>query len=451
MKSYRLFKIEPKSLKLLTANEKKLLPILIDVAKRIDKIYQLQENGKEAGANLYPKNVTRQSIEAQAKSNPEILSPYAVVEKGKSGKLIAVAYHKKYAQSLSPIAHLLEKAANVSQNPSFKKYLLTLAKSLLDGSYEKADIAWLKVKNSNLDLVASPYETNLDKLFSVKKAYQAHVGIIDKDKSKTAADIRNILNENIGPRHHIVSLNNIDIQEQYDVISSGLLGKTLFAIQPLPTDPETQNKYGTKILTYHNVIDLKFEKMLYPIFTEIFANNFKARYPKELLRVGMDYHRVLFSSAQQLHHYSDSYCRLKELFPIFEEANNMVSSVQHAKHLVLKGIINQKELESLMVIHICWIFSEWVIAKYNKTREDFLKGNSLVLYFLLKDGALREKDGISWPNFAKMFFEIENLAEIFGEFLEEGTYEEAQDFLKKYLSPDIFKAFDHRLRKIKAL
>ncbi len=450
MKSYRLFN-DPKSLKLLSANERKVLPILVEVAKKIDKIYELQENDKEEGANFYPKNVTRQNLEAEVKKSPQILSPYTVVEKDKSGKLITVPYHEKYARLLAPVADLLVKAASITKNPSFKKYLTTLAGSLMDGSYQKADIAWLKVKGSNLDLVAGPYETKLDKLFSIKKAYQAHVGIIDKDKSKSATDIRDILNENMGPRHHIVSLDKVDIQEQYDVISSGLLGKTLFAIQPLPTEEETQNKYGTKILTYHNVIDLKFEKMLYPIFTEIFAKNFKARYSKELLKVGMDYHRVLFSSAQQLHRYPDSYCRLKELFPIFEEANNMVSSVQHAKHLVLKGIINQKELESLMVIHICWIFSEWVIAKYNKTREDFLKGNSLVLYFLLKDGALREKDGISWPNFAKMFFEIENLAEIFGAFLEEGTYEEAQDFLKKYLWPDIFKAFDHRLRKIKPL
>ena len=45
-------------------------------------------------------------------------------------------------------------------------------------------------------------------------------------------------------------------------------------------------------------------------------------------------------------------------------------------------------------------------AKIKKElKEAYLKGDALTLNFLLREGALRERDGISWPNFAKMFFD----------------------------------------------
>ncbi len=89
--------------------------------------------------------------------------------------------------------------------------------------------------------------------------------------------------------------------------------------------------------------------------------------------------------------------------------------------------------------------------KKNHVREDYLKGDALTFNFLRAHDALQEKEGISWPNFAKMFFEMENLAAIFTRFLEEGTYIQAQEFLNKYLTLEPFKAFDRRLSSIKPL
>src|SRR3989338_6744928 len=97
------------------------------------------------------------------------------------------------------------------------------------------------------------------------------------------------------------------------------------------------------------------------------------------------------------------------------------------------SVIFQKELEAIMINQICWIFSEWVLFKKTNIREDYLKGDALTLNFLIKQGALQEKEGISWPNFAKMFFEMENLATIFTRFLEEGTYMEASEDCRQIL------------------
>lgn len=452
MSPYKVFKIDKKKLIGLESDEKKILPILVEAAKKIDEVYLLQENDKYEGANLYPHNVSKGQIEKEAESNSKILSPFTVVQKDSNGELVAVNYSEKYADILKQVAHLVDKAAKLSKNRTFKNYLVKLSQALLTDNYQKADIAWLAIKNSNIDVTLGPYERNLDKLFFIKRAFQGHVGIIDKENTRKARFIRDILYTNIGQNPHQISPPSIvDINVEKNIISSGLLGELFFSQQHLPSDADITERYGSRIIGFLSSIDYKFENLIYPIYCAIFEKKFKDGYTKKILKRGNYYHVLLHSIAQQLHRYRDSRARLKELFLIFDEANSEVSGVQHAKHLVLKGVINQKELEAMMIIHICWIFSEWITAKRTKSREGYLKGDTLILNFLIREGALMEKDGISWPNFAKMFFEIENLSSIFVRYLEYGTYIEAQEFLAKYLSYEPFKAFESRLSKIKPI
>ncbi|MCR4324813.1 MAG: hypothetical protein NUV69_03970 [Candidatus Curtissbacteria bacterium] len=450
--SIKEFKVEDKYLKPLTKNEKKVLPLLVEAAKKIDKIFLLQENNGYKGANFYPENASKEEIEEAAKVDPKILSPFTIVEKDETGNLIAVDYHEKYAKLLEPIAKILKEASKIAENKSFKNYLQVLSTSLVTGAYQQIDIAWLAIKGSNLDMTMGPYERNLDKLFFIKRTYQAHVGVINEAKTKRAKLVRDTLYTNIGPKMHRVTPPSIvDMQAEQVIIFAGFLGRALFSEQHLPADSETTERYGSRILGYLTSMDYKFEKLLLPIFEAIFEKEFKERYSKEVLRIGSYYYTLLTSVARQLHRYEGSRERLKELFLVFDEANCVVSGIQHGKHLVLKGVVDQKELEGVMVIQICRIFSEWVIAKTTNTREDYLRGDALTFNFLMREGALQEKDGISWPNFAKMFFEIENLSTIFVRFLEEGTYWEAQEFLNKYLSYDAFKSFNPRLSKIKPI
>lgn len=447
---YLLF--NPKSIiSSLNPDEKKVLPILIDAAKKLDHIYSLQKNEKFSGANFYPHDIAKERIKNSAQNKPELLLPFTIVEEDKNGQLVAIHYHQKYSQFLQPIADLIKNAALKAKNKSFQKYLLALGDSLLNGNYQKADIAWLGVKDSNIDVTLGPYERNLDKSFFTKRAYQAHVGIIDKENTQNARNIRDILYRNIGFNHHRLSPPRIvDIKVEHNLISSGLLGDLLFSQQHLPSDSQTTEKHGSRIIGYLNSIDYKFEKLIYPIFEAIFEKSFRSAYSKTILKKGNYLNALLQSLAQQLHRYQNSRENLRELFPFFDEANSIVTGVQNAKHLVLKGVINQKELEAIMISFVCWIFSEWVVSRRTKSRENYLIGDALTLNFLMREGALREQDGISWPNFARMFFEIENLSTIFTRILENDTYDEAKGFLSKYLSFEIFKAFEKRLIRIEA-
>lgn len=452
MISIRTFKVEPKYIAALTSSEKKMLPILIEAAKTIDGMFCLQENEINNGANLYPRDATKTEILKEAQKNPKILSPFTIIKRDEARKLIAVEYHKEYEVQLSKTAALLKKASNFCDNESFKEYLEVAARALTRGEYAKIDKAWLNVKNNPLDIVIGPYERYLDKMFFVKRTYQSAVCIIDSQKSQNASLIRDILYSSIGPNiHRVISPSKTQIQVRESLIFAGFLARACFTQQHLPSDTDSVEKYGSRILIYESSFNYKFDKLIYPIFCAVFEKQFRERYTKDLIKKGSYYHILLSGIVQHLHRYKGSRTRLKELFPILDEANTAASGVQHAKHLVLKGVIDQKELETIMIAQICWIFSELIIARKNSSRDVYLKGDALIFNFLKREGALLEKDGISWPNFAKMFFEMENLSTIFTRILEEGSYKNAQEFLSKYLSLESLRAFDNRLSKIQAI
>src|SRR3990167_11530460 len=182
--SVRTFKLDEKFVKGLTASEKKILPILIQAVKQIDKIFLVQENDLHKGANLYPNDATREEIERAAKDNSRIFSPFTIVKRDNTGKLIAVDYHKEYSKVLSSVSSLLQKASKLSGNKSFKRYLVTLSMGLAEGKYQESDRAWLAIKDSNIEVIIGPHERYIDKLFFIKRAYQASVGIIDWEKTQ---------------------------------------------------------------------------------------------------------------------------------------------------------------------------------------------------------------------------------------------------------------------------
>jgi len=452
MTSIKRFKVEADAVKELTPNEKKLIPLLIKAAELTDKIFILQENYLNNGANFYPRDAIKSEIEEAAKRDPKIFSPFTVVRRGSKNNLIAIPFHKEYEKELAPIINVITQAEKICKNKSFKYYLNAVNLALSEGKYQEADIAWLSVHDSKIHFTIGPHERYLDKLFFIKRAYQASVGITDSKKTEKSRFIRDILNTTFrAGQHRVISPTIVDMQVTKCFIVSGLLGRLMFTRQYLPSETETVERYGSRILGYLCTIDYKFNKLIYPIFNAVFENNFKARYSKDLLHKGNYYYVLLNSLVQQLHRYRGSRSRLRDLFPIFDEANNSVSGIQHAKYLVLKGVIDQKELEAIMVIQICWIFSERVLSKKSSLRDGYLKGDALTFNFLKREGALQEKDGISWPNFAKMFFEMENLSVIFNRYLEEGSYLEAQEFLSRYLTLDPLRTFDKRLERIKPL
>lgn len=444
------FKVEKAIYEELAKDEKKILPILVKAARQLAEIYLDQERGydKYPGANLYPPDISDKEIEQATKKNPAILSPFTVVEKEDS-QLKSTPYHIKYQRTLKQISQLLLAASKIAKNQSFARYLATASQSLISGNYKQLDLAWLATENSTLQFLIGPYERNLDHRFFVKMAYLAFVGIKDSYFTKKAESIRDIFFTTVGDKpHRFTSPSQVQICSIRNIYFAGFLARALISTEHIPSDDQTIRESGSRLMGYLSTMDYKFNNYLYPIFKVIFQKTFQESYSTELLRRANYYLMLVYGLARQLHRYEGARERLKELFPILDEVSSMVSGLQHCKHLVMKGVLDQKELEAMIIMHICWSFSEWVFAKKSQLRVDYLRGDALSLNFYFTNEALRELGGISWPNFSRIFFTIETLSTIFVRLLAEGTYKEVENFIKQNLSYEIFRTFDSKLSKI---
>lgn len=444
---YRKFKIDRKFFDNCSLEDKKILNILEKVVKDMALVYDLQR--KEG---FYPPGITKKDLEKAGKKDPEILSPFTYISK-KNDQLNPIPYHERYAKYLQPIAEDLEKAASLSTNKSFKLYLKARAKSLLDGSYREADIAWLNVKNSKIDFSIGPFERYLDKILFIKRTFQAHVGIIDKQYTKLAEQYKEVLYssaKNSPSKYHSTDIpkKGVSIFVEVTPLISGYPADVLFSGEHFPSDLDIALKYGSRTIIYASQLTLKFEKLYYPIFKIIFEKRFASKYSKELLMEATNLSIFLYELGKQLHNFEGGRGRLQELYGPIDEANGFASGIEHSKHLVVKGLLSQDELEAIIIAHILWMLADWLFYQENKAKESHIIGSSILLNSYLSHGALKESEGISWPNFSRIFFEIETIAYKLVYLLQQGSYKEASKFLKKNVDLGSFERLAKTLGKI---
>lgn len=444
---YRKFKIDKKNYINLSSEDKAILKIFEEVVRDISFVYQLQL--KEG---FYPKDVSKEQLEQAAKSNPEILSPFTSVVK-KNGQLEAVPYHIKYAKYLTPIAKKIEMAASICTNKSFKVYLESRVKSLLDGTFREADKLWLNVKNCKLDFSIGFFERHLDKAFFIKRAFQGYVGIINQQYTKLAESYKEALYSSAKmsfTKYHSTDIAKKGVSVFVEVIPaiSGYPADVFASGQHFSSNMDVAHQYGTKIVIYASQLTLKFEKLYYPIFKTIFEPTFASKYSKELLLEAAGWCIFLYEVGQQLHKFEGATERLQEFYAPIEKANGFASGIEHSKHLVVKGLISQDLLEAIMIVHILWMLADWLLFHKSGIKKNHLIGNSILLNSYLSHGALKVSNGISWPNFSRIFFEIESRSYDLVYLLQKGTYKEAKEFIKKNAKLESFESLAKTLNKI---
>lgn len=390
MKSIRRYRINKEACSKLSQEDKKILGILEEVVADAAKLYE-----KQLKDGFYPKGVDKVKLEAAGKKNPQILSPFTYVYQENS-QLKAVPYHEKYALLLQPITEKIKKAAKISTNPSFKRYLNTRAQSLINGNYKEADIAWLDVKNSRVDFSVGPFERYLDELFFIKRIYQAHVGIIDENLTHIAEDIIEALYSSAKMSLHKghstdIPQKGVQILVENTPITSGYMAEVLFTGEHFPSDLDIMLRYGSKILIYRSQFELRFEKLQYPIFKLLFEKRFASKYSKDLLFRALAWTILLYEAGRQLHKFIGARERLKEFYGPIDEANAIVSGIYHSKYLVVKGLISQDELEAVMIAHIVRMFSNWLYNQQSIGLSRHVEGEAIALNTYLDRGGIKRE------------------------------------------------------------
>lgn len=436
----------------ITSTEKKVIGLLTKAAELVAQLYELQENPKFPGANFYPHDANKNEIIEASKKNPNILSPYSVVERDKTGNLVSVPFYLKYKDLLTKISKLIKGAAKITDNKDFANRLYLQADALLDGNYEASDIYWLSLKPYKIDFVIGPIERYNDKLLFTKCSYQCWVGLMDEERTKDAIKFKDYI---VGARRRVLAptekvdfMDKIQIRVDDSLIFTGLIAKFMFTSSNLPNDVNLMEKYGSEVVIFNPAFEQKFEKEHFPIFRAVFEEQFQNLYPVRVLEIGSLRNTYLHEISHPFLRYRDAERRLKEYFPVFDELAASVFGVRQCGALLLKDAISQKELEAIMVMFVARAFSWWLSYLKEPGVLHYAQGFAIALNFFLESGAIRGSNGFSWPNFTKLFVSIDELSDILERILAVGTYEDGKKFTEKYASLDVFERFRYNLKTL---
>jgi len=294
-------------LSVLTENQRKMIPILIDAAKIMDGIFWKQAYGdrdalmnsledegskrfvkinygpwdrlkgnepflegtgpKPPGAQFYPEDMTKEEFEAWNEPGKESL--YTLIRRNGEGNLFTVPYYSAYNNEHEEAAILLRQAAELAEDPGFKRYLELRAAALLNDNYFESDMAWMDMTDNTIELVIGPIENYEDQLYNYKAAHEAFVLIKDKSWSERLAKYASFLpqlqSELPVPEAYKTETPGTNSQlNAYDVIfyaGDCNAGSKTIAIN-LPNDEAVQIAKGSRRLQLKNAMQAKFDKIM---------------------------------------------------------------------------------------------------------------------------------------------------------------------------------------------
>lgn len=225
---------------------------------------------KPEGARFYPEDMTRD--EFRAWNEPGKDNAYSLVRRDDAGELVLVPYHEAYADELSRAADLLREAAGLAESEAFARYLQLRADALTSGEYRASDMAWMDVRDNDIELVIGPIENYEDQLFGLRTAFEAFVLIKDREWSARLAryaELLPALQQGLPVEDAYkaeVPGTDADLNA-YDAIyyaGDANAGAKTIAIN-LPNDETVQLEKGTRRLQLKNTMRAKFDHILVPI------------------------------------------------------------------------------------------------------------------------------------------------------------------------------------------
>ena len=369
---------------------------------------------KPKGANYYPKDMTEEEFNAFEDSTKTSL--YTVIRRGDDGKLKSIPYHVAYKEKTEQAAKLIKKAAELAEDPGFKHYLELRAEALLTDEYFASDMAWMDMKNNNIDFVVGPIENYEDARYNYKAAHEAFVLIKDQEWTKKLAHYASLL-----PK--LQQLLPVDAKYKAEVPgSSSDLGvydavyyqgdcnsgsKTL-AIN-LPNDPRVQLEKGSRKLQLKNSLHYKFEKILAPIGKMLIAPDQQKNIKFDAFFENVMFHEVSHGLGikNTINKKGDVRGALKEKYSTIEEAKADILGVYQVLQLTKMGEITNKDLMDNYVTFMAGIFRS---VRFGAASAHG-KANMLTFNYFKEKGAFTrdEATGTYSVNYEKMTEAISSL------------------------------------------
>ena len=225
---------------------------------------------KPLGCRYYPQDMTMEEWEAF--DDPDKLNLYTVIRRDESGALKTVWYRDEYKEELEKVCALLEEAASLTTNEGMRTYLTERVKAFRTDDYLASDMAWMDMKDCNMDLVIGPIENYDDHLFEAKAAYECFILLKDETRSANLAKYVSLLPTlqtmlPCAPEYKTFVPGTSSDLNVYDAIyyaGDCNAGSKTIAIN-LPNDERVHAAKGARRLQLYNSMMAKFNKIMIPI------------------------------------------------------------------------------------------------------------------------------------------------------------------------------------------
>jgi hypothetical protein len=458
----------------LSEKEKQIIPILIDVANIMDDLYWEQVIGerqkfldsipdslvrlftrinygpwerlngnksfvsgigdKPAGANMYPKDMTKEEFEKWG--DKDKASQYSIIRRNEDRSLKNIWYHEAYKEKLSKASELLAKAAGLAEDPGLRKYLELRSKALVTDEYFESDMAWMEMKDNTIDFVVGPIENYEDELFGYKTAFESALLVKDKEWSLKLAKFAKFLPE-------LQSLLPVDGKYKkekpgtdsdlnaYDIIyvsGHSNAGSKTIAIN-LPNDEKVQMAKGSRRLQLKNAMRAKFDNILVPISKVLIDSSQRPNIKFDAFFSNVMFHEVAHGLGIKNTITGKGTVRvaLKEKYSSFEEAKADILGLFMTTQLIAKGEIKDITAEDCFVTYMAGLIRS---VRFGAASAHG-KANMMCFNFFADNGAFeRSPKGTYMVNFEKTREAMNKWAAAILRFEGDGDYAGASAYLE---------------------
>lgn len=388
---------------------------------------------KRDGANYYPADMTKEEFDAY--DNPDKTSQYTLIVRDEEGKLKTLWYHEAYAAQIEEAAMLLEQASELAGDAEFSTYLKLRAKALRTDDYFESDLAWMDIRNNNIDMVIGPIESYVDGLYGYKAAHEAFILIKDKAWSDRLSHYAQFLPElqtqlPVEEKYRKeIPGSDADLNAYDAVFYAGdcnMASKTI-AIN-LPNDERVHLEKGTRKLQLKNTMKAKFDNILVPISEELITPEQRNHITFDAFFSNTMFHEVAHGMGIKNTIDGSSTVRkaLREQYSALEEAKADILGLFLVTRLHEMGEFKDTELLDNYVTFMAGFFRS---VRFGAASAHG-KANMMTFNFFLQEGAFsRSEDGTYAIDMEKMMEASRKLTAKILMAQGDGNYELVKDWI----------------------
>jgi hypothetical protein len=459
----------------LSVNQRKMIPILIEVSGIMDDLFWEQAYGdkeellksidseaarkyaminygpwerlnnnnpfiegvgeKPAGANFYPADMTKEEFMSFAADDKTSL--YTIIKRNADGDLVSVPYYEVYKDKLGRASALLLKAADLAEDQGFNNYLKLRAEAFLTDNYFESDMAWMDMKTNRIDFVVGPVETYEDQLFGYKAAFEAFILIKDTEWSRRLDRYSSFLPQlqkelPVDEKYKSEAPGSRSDLYVYDAIyyaGDCNAGAKTIAIN-LPNDEQVQLAKGSRKLQLKNSMKAKFDMIVVPIAQELIVEDQQKHITFDAFFANTMFHEVGHGLGikNTVNNKGTVRKALKENYTAIEEGKADILSL-----FLINKLHEMGEIENdLMDNYTTFLAGIFRSIRFGAASAHGTANLIRFNYFREKGAFYRNEEGKYGVNYNELQKAVDSLSALIITIQGDGDYDKAEEIINKY-------------------